>query len=72
MSSWRSSNTLLIRKLLKANIFSFKVNEGQELCVIEAMKMQNSLISTSSGKVAQVSCKVGETVDGDQVLVQLE
>lgn len=49
-----------------------QVNEGQELCVIEAMKMQNSLIATSSGKVLHVKCKVGDTVDGDQLLVQLE
>ncbi|KPM09321.1 propionyl-CoA carboxylase alpha chain-like protein [Sarcoptes scabiei] len=49
-----------------------KVNEGQELCVIEAMKMQNSLVAESSGKVIKINCKVGETVDGDQVLLQLE
>lgn len=49
-----------------------QVNEGQELCVIEAMKMQNSLIAESSGKVAKVNCKVGGTVEGDQILLQLE
>uniref|UniRef100_A0A8C3S9W3 Propionyl-CoA carboxylase alpha chain, mitochondrial n=1 Tax=Chelydra serpentina TaxID=8475 RepID=A0A8C3S9W3_CHESE len=31
------------------------VSEGQEICVIEAMKMQNSLIAAKSGKVCLVS-----------------
>lgn len=49
-----------------------QVHEGQELCVIEAMKMQNSLVATASGIVKAVTCKIGETVDGDQVLVELQ
>lgn len=48
------------------------VAEGQELCVIEAMKMQNSLIAGASGKVKKVSVTVGETVEDEQVLVELE
>lgn len=34
--------------------------------------MQNSLVATSSGKVAQINCKVGDTVEGDQILLKLE
>ncbi|KAK4310783.1 hypothetical protein Pmani_017683 [Petrolisthes manimaculis] len=48
------------------------VAEGQELCVIEAMKMQNSLAAAASGKVKAVNVKEGETVEEEQVLVELE
>lgn len=49
-----------------------QVSEGQELCVIEAMKMQNSLPSGKSGKVKAVHCEPGDTVDEGMVLVELE
>ena len=49
-----------------------KVSEGQEVCVIEAMKMQNSLAVTTTGKVKLINCKPGDTVDDEQVLVELE
>ncbi|KJH46335.1 putative acetyl-CoA carboxylase, biotin carboxylase subunit [Dictyocaulus viviparus] len=48
------------------------VGEGQELVVMEAMKMQNSLSSGKTGKVKAVHVKVGDTVDEAQVLVELE
>jgi len=45
---------------------------GQEICVIEAMKMQNILKSPSDCKVKKVACKVGETVGVDEILVEFE
>jgi len=48
------------------------VVEGQEVCVIEAMKMQNSLSAARSGKIKKLNCKAGETVDADSILVELE
>ncbi|XP_071552299.1 propionyl-CoA carboxylase alpha chain, mitochondrial-like [Panulirus ornatus] len=48
------------------------VAEGQEVCVIEAMKMQNSLAAATSGKVKAVHVREGETVEEEQVLVELE
>ncbi|XP_064119669.1 propionyl-CoA carboxylase alpha chain, mitochondrial-like [Macrobrachium nipponense] len=48
------------------------VSEGQEVCVIEAMKMQNSLAAAATGKVKAVHVKVGDTVEEEQVLVELE
>ncbi|KAG7168362.1 Propionyl-CoA carboxylase alpha chain-like [Homarus americanus] len=48
------------------------VAEGQEVCVIEAMKMQNSLSAAATGKVKAVHVKEGETVEEEQVLVELE
>ncbi|CAB3400343.1 unnamed protein product [Caenorhabditis bovis] len=48
------------------------VSEGQELVVMEAMKMQNSLHAGKTGKVKAVNVKVGGTVDEGEVLVELE
>ncbi|XP_068183307.1 propionyl-CoA carboxylase alpha chain, mitochondrial [Antennarius striatus] len=48
------------------------VAEGQEICVIEAMKMQNSLTAAKQAKVKSVHCKPGETVGEGDLLVELE
>ncbi|XP_058040775.1 propionyl-CoA carboxylase alpha chain, mitochondrial isoform X2 [Ahaetulla prasina] len=48
------------------------VAEGQEICVIEAMKMQNSLVASKIGKVKAVHCKIGDTVGEGDELVELE
>uniref|UniRef100_A0A8C3A7X7 Propionyl-CoA carboxylase alpha chain, mitochondrial n=1 Tax=Cyclopterus lumpus TaxID=8103 RepID=A0A8C3A7X7_CYCLU len=48
------------------------VAEGQEICVIEAMKMQNSLTAARQAKVKSVHCKPGETVGEGDLLVELE
>ncbi|KAG8586445.1 hypothetical protein GDO81_005378 [Engystomops pustulosus] len=48
------------------------VSEGQEICVIEAMKMQNSMTAAKTAKVTSVHCKPGETVGEGDLLVQLE
>ncbi|KAM4591541.1 propionyl-CoA carboxylase alpha chain [Odontesthes bonariensis] len=48
------------------------VAAGQEICVIEAMKMQNSLTAVKQAKVKCVHCKAGETVGEGDLLVELE
>ncbi|KAI4877054.1 hypothetical protein NFI96_011297 [Prochilodus magdalenae] len=48
------------------------VAEGQEICVIEAMKMQNSMAAAKTAKVKSVHCKAGETVGEGDLLVELE
>ena len=48
------------------------IGEGAECCVLEAMKMQNSLKIGSTGKVKKVHVTPGATVQADQVLVELE
>ncbi|UYV79645.1 PCCA [Cordylochernes scorpioides] len=49
-----------------------QVAEGQEVLVLEAMKMQNSLTAAGTGKVKAVLCNTGDTVDEDQTLVEFE
>uniref|UniRef100_UPI00398EF4B6 propionyl-CoA carboxylase alpha chain, mitochondrial n=1 Tax=Pristiophorus japonicus TaxID=55135 RepID=UPI00398EF4B6 len=49
-----------------------EVSESQEVCVIEAMKMQNSLTATKSGKVKKVHYKPGDTVGEGDILIEFE
>jgi propionyl-CoA carboxylase alpha chain len=48
------------------------VSEGQEMLVLEAMKMQNSLVAGKQGKVKAVRVKEGQTVSADDILIELE
>ena len=46
------------------------VSPGQELLVLEAMKMKNSIKATRAGKIAAVLVSVGETVSHGAALVE--
>ena len=48
------------------------VVEGQELLVLEAMKMENPIVSTAAGKVKQVDIKVDDKVATKQLLLVIE
>eukprot|EP00808_Paulinella_micropora_P025453 g11847.t1 len=48
------------------------VKPGQEVCVIEAMKMQNVLTAKSPGVIKAINVKVGESVATDAVLMEFE
>jgi 3-methylcrotonyl-CoA carboxylase alpha subunit len=55
---------------LKADVGS-TVTEGQELIVMEAMKMELSLKAAQAGHVAELRCKVGDFVEADTILIKL-
>lgn len=48
------------------------VAEGQEVAVVEAMKMQNVLRSQRIGVVKKVLVKQGSTVSADEILIEFE
>ena len=48
------------------------VHEGQALVILEAMKMEHVVEAPISGRVHQLSVRLGETVERDEVLVLLE
>ena len=49
-----------------------EVKEGDYLLVLEAMKMENTLTAPKNGTVKAVVVKKGQTVDKNQVLVEME
>jgi biotin carboxyl carrier protein len=49
-----------------------KVSVGDELLVLEAMKMKNAVRATRAGTVAEVAVTEGQTVKHGQVLVRYE
>lgn len=49
-----------------------EVQAGQQLLVLEAMKMNNSIRSTRSGRIAEVHVQVGQQVKHSQPLVEFE
>ncbi|HOH74731.1 MAG TPA: biotin/lipoyl-binding protein [Paludibacteraceae bacterium] len=48
------------------------VNEGDNLLVFEAMKMENNLHSPVSGKIASIKVKVGNSVAAGDTLIIIE
>jgi propionyl-CoA carboxylase alpha chain len=59
-------------------VVSIDVVEGQEVrvgakvAVIEAMKMENQLFAECDGRVAEIQCRQGDSVDVDQVIMEFE
>ena len=49
-----------------------KVEEGEDVVIIEAMKMEMPIVSDDAGTVKEVKCQTGDTVETDAVLVVLE
>ena len=49
-----------------------QVEEGEPVCVLEAMKMENELHARQGGVVRAVHVKPGDDVEKDQVLVEME
>ena len=48
------------------------INEGDEVVIIEAMKMELPIVANASGTVKEVKCKKGDTVEAEAVIVVLE
>ena len=49
-----------------------KVGMGQELCIVEAMKMENELKAPKDGVVGSIKAAQGAAVDGGAVLCTIE
>ncbi len=49
-----------------------EVVEGQELLVLEAMKMENPIVSAVDGKVTAINVKVDDKVATKQVMLVIE
>ncbi|MDY0344073.1 MAG: acetyl-CoA carboxylase biotin carboxylase subunit [Lentimicrobium sp.] len=59
-------------KVLKVNVAEGEaVTKGQVLMVVEAMKMENNILSSKDAVVEKLLVKEGDMVDGSQKLMQL-
>ena len=63
---------------LQGNVFKVPVEEGQEVsegdlvCVIEAMKMENEITAHKSGKITKLAAKEGAAVNSGDLLAKIE
>lgn len=49
-----------------------RVEEGQQVAVVEAMKMQNVLRAERAATVSVVSCNPGDTLGVDAVMMEFD
>jgi propionyl-CoA carboxylase alpha chain len=49
-----------------------EVQDGQELCIVESMKMQNMIRSPRRAVVKSLKCQTGSTLKVDQVIIEFE
>jgi biotin carboxyl carrier protein len=47
------------------------VSVGQKLLILEAMKMENSILAESSGMVQQVKVRKGDNIDAGETMIVL-
>ena len=49
-----------------------QVNEGENLIILEAMKMENNLKSPTTGKIVEIKVNEAEAVEKNQILIVFE
>ena len=58
----------IIRVLVKSGD---KVEAGQDVVILEAMKMENSIMASAGGTVKQLLVAEGDTVAADAQLIEI-
>jgi acetyl-CoA carboxylase biotin carboxyl carrier protein len=48
------------------------VNDGDEVIILEAMKMELPVVAEASGTVKEVKCNKGDAVEAEAVMIVLE
>ena len=72
-----SEGAVKIEAPMPGNILDVKVavgdtvSNGQVLCILEAMKMENDIVASQDGTVASINVSKGDSVEAGQVLITL-
>jgi biotin carboxyl carrier protein len=48
------------------------VSEGDELLILESMKMENPLLTPIAGRVKRIDATSGQTVKGGEILIVID
>jgi len=60
-------------KILSVNVKEGDgIQEGDIICLLESMKMENPILSPAAGTVAQIGIKVDQTVKPGDVIAVIE
>jgi propionyl-CoA carboxylase alpha chain len=49
-----------------------EVEEGQSLCIVEAMKMENVLRAEKKGKIKKINANRADSLSVDEVIIEFE
>ena len=60
-------------KIIEVNVKpGDKVAEGDAICVLESMKMENSILAPVAGTISNVGVKAGQTVKEGELVATIE
>jgi biotin carboxyl carrier protein len=48
------------------------VEQGQVVLILEAMKMQNEIQAPLSGKIIEINCESGDSIEANMPLIVIE
>lgn len=49
-----------------------EIKEGEPIVILEAMKMQNEIVSNVNGKVKKINVKLNDSVMKDEIMLEIE
>ncbi|HBX53760.1 MAG: hypothetical protein A2275_02250 [Bacteroidetes bacterium RIFOXYA12_FULL_35_11] len=49
-----------------------KINKGEELLILEAMKMKNRILSPKTGKIKSINVEIGQRIAKNDVILEFE
>lgn len=75
---YKPINANIVKSFMPGNIQKVFVRKGQdvkegaELCILEAMKMKNVILSPADGTIKRINIKEGDIVPKNHPLVELK